>query len=108
MDNALTKYKAVVAAQPLLDDGWFGQALAQSRQGDDEARRRILGSGLRLALDIAETMAPEQTEIPFWDLVQEANGALTRSLDQFAGSLADDFTAHADHNIRSHLRALSA
>lgn len=108
MDTALTQYKSVVDAQPPLDDGWFAEALSQTRRGDDEARRRILGSGLRLALAVAESVAPTRPDVPFWDLVQEANAALTRSLERFAGGAAADFAAQADRDIREHLRGVTA
>jgi DNA-directed RNA polymerase sigma subunit (sigma70/sigma32) len=107
MKAAYAKYKSMVETQPLLDDGWFGPALAQARQGDEEARRRIVGSSLRLALPVAEVLAAARTDLPFWDLVQEANVALTHSLQQFTGSLAGDFAAQAERDVRSHLQTLT-
>jgi DNA-directed RNA polymerase sigma subunit (sigma70/sigma32) len=107
METAYAKYKSMIETQPLLDDGWFGLALALARQGDDEARRRILGSGLRLTLPVAEALAAGRTDIPFWDLVQEANFALTQSLHHFTGSLAGDFAAQVERDVRSHLQAFT-
>src|SRR5437660_1505203 len=49
METGYAQYRTMIDAQPLWDDGWFVSSLAQAREGDDEARRRLLGSGLRLA-----------------------------------------------------------
>jgi DNA-directed RNA polymerase sigma subunit (sigma70/sigma32) len=107
MDAAFATYKAMVEKQPSLDDSWFVAALAQARQGNEEARRRILGSGLRLTLAVAEVLASTRSDLSFWDLIQEANVALTHSLDQFTGSFVKDFVTQVDRDIRSHLLALS-
>ena len=107
MENAYEKYKSMIDAQPVLDDSWFASALTQARHGDDEARRRILGSSLRLALPVAESLAATRTDLSFWDVVQEANVALTHSLQHFTGSLAGDFAAQVESDVRAHLLALA-
>lgn len=85
MAGALAEYRAVIQSQPECEDSWLGDSLARARAGDDEARRRILGSFLRLALERAEARVPASGRLELFDLIQEANAGLNHGLATFDG-----------------------
>ena len=103
MNAALESYRNQVCGLPELEDHWFPEALTRARQGDDEARRRILGCGLKTALQIAEEER-EEKDLETLDLVEEANRGLTKALTTFQGSTAEEFLRHATGTIRTHIQ----
>lgn len=88
MEQSLEIYRSVIAQQPVCDDSWLVGCLQRSRAGDDGARRRILGSCLRLALSYVETNCRGRSEPDFFGLLQDANAALEEGLASFQGETA--------------------
>ncbi len=100
-------YRSRIRELPECDDSWFPGALAQARQGDDDARRRLLGSGLKTALRIAEELR-EEHDPDFLDFVEEANRGFTQALRAFQGSTAEEFYRHLTETIRTRLQAYNS
>lgn len=103
MNAQIEDYRSRIRELPESDDSWFPEALAQARQGNDDARRRLLGSGLRTALRIAEDLRGED-DPDFLDFVEEANRGLAQALKSFQGSTADEFHRHLTAAIRTRLQ----
>jgi len=103
MSTALANYRSRVQEQPSCDDSWFVAALEQYRAGDEQARLRILGSCLRLALAVVESKHPTSGEEEFLRQVEEANSGLTKALTTFTGSSSAEFLRHAESVIVNRL-----
>lgn len=97
--KTLDTYRNTIEQQPACSTDGFAHALARARQGDDAARRQILGSCLRLALARVEGRSPECGEDELFALIQDANAALEEALANFAGSSLSDFMQHAQHRV---------
>jgi len=67
------------------------EQLALSRAGDEQARRRICGSCLRLVLDIAKSRWRSDGPLDLLEFVQEGNRVLMKTVTSFAGSSAEEF-----------------
>lgn len=93
-------YRQKVSLLPDLDDSWFGQALAAARAGDDEARRRISGSSLRVALAATERRVLVGDLL---DSVQEANAAIHEAIDTFASDTVADYCTHLEERVSRRL-----
>ncbi len=93
MQEALDTYLAIIDQQPSCDESWFSDALTRSRLGDDDARRRILASYLRLAWECARSSSDAQPSHPLFDLIQEANAGLEEGLAAFSGQTLVEFEA---------------
>ena len=97
-DEALRKYLAEVAAFPLLtseDEVRLGRAI---EVGDEDARRKLIESNLRLVVPIAKKY--EGSGLRLLDLIQEGNLGLSRAADRYDWRKGFKFSTYATWWIR--------
>src|SRR4051794_31310369 len=82
-------------------DPWFAEQLAMSRAGDEEARRRICGSCLRLVLEVAKRRWRPDCLLSLLEFVEEGNAILMKTMRRFAGSTAPEFLRQLTQNVES-------
>src|SRR5207249_258555 len=96
-----------IGNQPACTDSWFGEVLSRSRSGNEEALREISGRCLTYVLDTVERRFPNRHEEELLDIIQDANAALLRAIESFAGTSAAQFLAHLDRELGEELDALA-
>jgi hypothetical protein len=100
MEDWLTRYKAVVLNEAPLDDSWFQGVLSEARQGDDVARRRILGSSLKIVLEIVERSWKPECGVELVEMLQDANRQAETSLKNFTGQNSEQYVRHLEQAIK--------
>jgi hypothetical protein len=100
MQTALELYESGLdSITDACADPWFGEQLALSRAGDEQAWRRISGSCLRLVLDTARTRWSPGGSLDLLDVVQDGNRMLVRTVKRFRGSTATEFLQELAQNL---------
>jgi RNA polymerase primary sigma factor len=97
-DEALRKYLTEIAAFPLLtseDEVRLGKAV---EAGDEDARRKLIESNLRVVVSIAKKYDGSGLRLP--DLVQEGNLGLSRAADRYDWRKGFKFSTYATWWIR--------
>jgi hypothetical protein len=87
-------------------DPWFAEQLALSRAGDEQARRRICGSCLRMVLDIAKRRWRASSQLSLLEFVEEGNVILMKTVKRFGGDTAPEFLRRLTQNIESWYTAI--
>ncbi len=103
MNDPLAMYRTQVAQIEPCSETWFGDAIEAARAGDEEARRRIVGSCLGVALRCVERNANGAGGDELLTMIEDANNQLWRSVPTFQGSTPAEFVRHAEDVIESHL-----
>ena len=76
------------------------QLLAQKiKEGDEDARQKMITSNLRLVISVAKKYT-KYTSVPFLDLVQEGNLGLMTAVDKFDHTKGYKFSTYATWWIR--------
>ena len=96
--DALTQYLGRVRGGRLLDADEERSLSARAREGDKEARARLIKSNLRLVISIAKKYRGRG--VPFEDLIQEGNAGLIRAVERFDPALGNRFSTYATWWIR--------
>jgi hypothetical protein len=102
MPTLLETYEAHLdSITDVCTDPWFGEQLALSRAGDEQARRRICGSCLRLVLDVARRRWRPHSLLSLLEFVEEGNAILLKTVKRFGGSTAPEFLRQLTQNVES-------
>jgi hypothetical protein len=102
MPTTLEMYEAhLCLVTDVCADPWFGEQLALSRAGDEQARRRICGTCLRLVLDTAKQRWSPNSRLSLLEFVEEGNVILMKTVQRFDGSTAAEFLQQLTQNLES-------
>ncbi|MBA3389328.1 MAG: RNA polymerase sigma factor RpoD/SigA [Rubrobacter sp.] len=96
--DVLTHYLGRIRGGRLLDAAEERYLSGRAREGDREARRRLIESNLRLVISIAKKYRGRG--VAFEDLIQEGNAGLIKAVERFDPALGNRFSTYATWWIR--------
>ena len=96
--DTLTQYLGRIRGGRLLDATEERELSGRAREGDGEARKRLIESNLRLVISIAKKYRGRG--VSFEDLIQEGNAGLIKAVERFDPSLGNRFSTYATWWIR--------
>ena len=96
--DTLTQYLGKIRGGRLLNAAEERELSTRSREGDEEARARLIESNLRLVISIAKKYRGRG--MLFEDLIQEGNAGLIKAVERFDPSLGNRFSTYATWWIR--------
>jgi RNA polymerase primary sigma factor len=96
--DTLTQYLGKIRGRRLLNAAEERELSSRSREGDEEARARLIESNLRLVISIAKKYRGRG--VLFEDLIQEGNAGLIKAVERFDPSLGNRFSTYATWWIR--------
>jgi hypothetical protein len=82
-------------------DPWFTEQLTLSRAGDEQAKRKISGSCLRLVLGIAKRRWQSESLLSLLEFVEEGNVVLMKAIKRFRSGSAQEFLQQLTQNVES-------
>ena len=100
IQDATRAYILQIARIPLLTYDEEQELGARIKQGDEEARNRMIESNLRLVVSIAKKYIA-RTKIPLLDLIQEGNIGLISAVEKFDHEKGYKFSTYATWWIRA-------
>ena len=98
LDDPVKLYLKEIGRVPLLSAAEEAELAARARAGDEEARRRLTESNLRLVVSIAKRYAGRG--LHFLDLIQEGNLGLMRAVERFQEQKGFKFSTYATWWVR--------
>jgi RNA polymerase nonessential primary-like sigma factor len=105
--DAMRRYLAAVGARPLFTAEQEYACAVSAREGDFEARQKMIEHNLRLVVSIARNF--QNRGVTFLDLIEEGNLGLIHALDRFEPERGFRFSTYATWWIRHAIdRALAA
>ncbi|MCA1731096.1 MAG: sigma-70 family RNA polymerase sigma factor [Actinobacteria bacterium] len=96
--DTLTQYLGKIRGGRLLEAAEERDLSRRAREGDREARARLIESNLRLVISIAKKYRGRG--VSFEDLIQEGNAGLIKAVERFDPSLGNRFSTYATWWIR--------
>jgi len=96
--DTLTQYLGKIRGGRLLDAVEERELSRRTHEEDEEARKRLIESNLRLVISIAKKYRGRG--VPFEDLIQEGNAGLIKAVERFDPSLGNRFSTYATWWIR--------
>jgi RNA polymerase primary sigma factor len=96
--DTLTQYLGKIRGGQLLNAAEERELSRRAREGDEEARKRLIEKNLRLVISIAKKYRGRG--VPFEDLIQEGNAGLIKAVERFDPSLGNRFSTYATWWIR--------
>ena len=98
LEDSLQLYFRGVGRAPLLTPQQERELFRRKDAGDDRAKRELVEANLRLVIWVARQYA--NRNVPFLDLIQEGNLALTRAVEKFDHRLGCKLSTYATLLIR--------
>ncbi|MCS6862803.1 MAG: sigma-70 family RNA polymerase sigma factor [Abditibacteriales bacterium] len=99
VDDAMKMYLRQIGRIPLLSPEEEVELGKRIKQGDEEAKKRLVEANLRLVVSIARRYVG-RTNLPFLDLIQEGNIGLVRAVQKFDYEKGYKFSTYATWWIR--------
>ncbi|HLM78332.1 MAG TPA: RNA polymerase sigma factor RpoD/SigA [Rubrobacteraceae bacterium] len=96
--DSLTQYLGAIRGGRLLEAEEERDLAWRSREGDKEARRKLIEKNVRLVISVAKKYRGRG--VPFEDLIQEGNAGLIRAVERFDPALGNRFSTYATWWIR--------
>jgi len=96
--GAMRRYLAAVSSRPLLTAEQEYAFATLAREGDFEARQKMIEHNLRLVVSIARNF--QNRGVAFLDLIEEGNLGLIHALDRFEPERGFRFSTYATWWIR--------
>ena len=96
--NLMKLYLDDIGKIPSLKQEEIVRLFKKYRQGDTDAKKRLIEANLRLVIHIAKRYT--HTSVPFQDLVAEGNLGLIRAVEKFSLSRGCQFSTYATWWIR--------
>jgi RNA polymerase nonessential primary-like sigma factor len=96
--DAMSRYLAAVSSRPLLTAEQEYAYAMLAREGDFEARQKMIEHNLRLVISIARNF--QNRGVTFLDLIEEGNLGLIHALDRFEPERGFRFSTYATWWIR--------
>ena len=97
-EDTLTQYLGRIRSGRLLDAAEERELSRCAREGDKEARKRLIESNLRLVISVAKRYRGRG--VSFEDLIQEGNSGLIKAVERFDPDMGNRFSTYATWWIR--------
>ncbi len=97
-EDTLTQYLGKIRSGRLLDAAEERELSRCAREGDKEARKRLIESNLRLVISVAKKYRGRG--VSFEDLIQEGNSGLIKAVERFDPDMGNRFSTYATWWIR--------
>jgi len=97
-EDTLTQYLGRIRSGRLLYAAEERELSRCAREGDKEARKRLIESNLRLVISIAKKYRGRG--VSFEDLIQEGNSGLIKAVERFDPDMGNRFSTYATWWIR--------
>ncbi len=91
--DSVKQYAKEAAKYPLLSADEEKQLFTQYRNGDENAKQKLVQSNLKLVMKIARSYAT--SDFPYLDVVQEGNLGLMKAVDKFDHTKGFRFSTYA-------------
>lgn len=98
VNDSVRMYFRDIGKTPLLDKAEEVELAIRIEQGDEEAKKKLCESNLRLVVSIARRYL--NRGLPFLDLIQEGNLGLIKAVDKFDYTKGYKFSTYATWWIR--------
>jgi RNA polymerase primary sigma factor len=101
IEDISRKYFREVSRYPPLSRDEEYQLAIRVKQGDDEAKRKMILSNLRLVISIAKSYTNHS--VPFLDLIEEGNMGLIKAVDRFDPERGFRFSTYSSWWIKQYI-----
>ena len=98
-DDPVKLYLKDIGRYPLLSHQEVIELAKRRDAGDEDAKKRLIESNLRLVVSIAKVLVPGST-MPFLDLIQEGNLGLIKAVEKFDYTRGCTFATYATYWIK--------
>lgn len=98
-DDPVKLYLKDIGRYPLLSHQEVIELAKRRDEGDEDAKKKLIESNLRLVVSIAKVLVPGST-MPFLDLIQEGNLGLIKAVEKFDYTRGCTFATYATYWIK--------